>query len=110
MPTPAEMATWPAPNYIDPETRRALVLGIEIPLMVLVIAFLGCRLYSRTVIVRAIGKDDWVMLAAGALQVTESIIECVSVSNVVLNTMLVGWHPRICLTLMISISICHVLA
>ncbi|KAF2870875.1 hypothetical protein BDV95DRAFT_607990 [Massariosphaeria phaeospora] len=77
-PTPQEMAAWPAPNYVDPETRRPLVLGINIPLLVLMIAFISMRFYSRTVIVRALGKDDWFMLAAAVTAVATSIMTCIA--------------------------------
>jgi hypothetical protein len=63
-PTLADIAEWPAPNYVDPITRRPLVLGVEIPLTVLTILFTAGRFYSRTVIVKALGWDDWFMLAA----------------------------------------------
>jgi hypothetical protein len=63
-PTLEDIAKWPLPNYIDPETRRPLVLGVEIPLTILTILFTAGRFYSRTVIVKALGWDDWFMLAA----------------------------------------------
>jgi hypothetical protein len=63
-PTLEDIAKWPAPNYVDPVTRRPLVLSVEIPLTILTIMFTACRFYSRTVIVRALGWDDWFMLAA----------------------------------------------
>jgi hypothetical protein len=55
VPTLEQMALWPAPNYVDPQTRRPLVLGVEIPLVILVISFVAMRFYSRTVLVRALG-------------------------------------------------------
>jgi hypothetical protein len=63
-PTLADIAKWPLPNYVDPQTRRPLVLGVEIPLTILTILFTAGRFYSRTVIVKALGWDDWFMLAA----------------------------------------------
>jgi hypothetical protein len=64
LPTTADVLKWPTPNYVDPVTRRPLVLSVEIPLTVLTILFTGGRFYSRTVIVKALGWDDWFMLAA----------------------------------------------
>jgi hypothetical protein len=64
LPTPQDIAGWPVPNYVDPVTRRPLVLGVEIPLTVIPILFTAGRFYSRTVIVKALGWDDWFMLAA----------------------------------------------
>jgi hypothetical protein len=63
-PTAAELASWPEINYVNPETRRPLTLAVNIPMTVLVIAFISCRFYSRTVLTRSLGWDDWVMLAA----------------------------------------------
>lgn len=63
-PTPAEMAAWPEPNYVDPETYRPLVLAVDIPMTVIVISFVAMRFYSRTVLIFAIGFDDWLMLFA----------------------------------------------
>jgi hypothetical protein len=63
-PTPEDISKWPTPNYVNPETRRPLVLGVEIPLMILTTVFTAGRFYSRTVIVKALGWDDWLMLAA----------------------------------------------
>lgn len=63
-PTPDDISKWPASNYVDPVTRRPLVLGVEIPLMIFTNVFTAGRFYSRTVIVKALGWDDWFMLAA----------------------------------------------
>jgi hypothetical protein len=63
-PTIEDILKWPAPNYVDPVTRRPLVLAVEIPLTVLTILFTAGRFYSRTVLVKALGWDDWFMLAA----------------------------------------------
>ncbi|KAF2472809.1 uncharacterized protein BDR25DRAFT_200116, partial [Lindgomyces ingoldianus] len=78
VPTPADIAGWPAPNYVNPETRRPLVLSVEIPLCILVIMFTFVRFYSRTVIIQALGVDDWFMLAATIISVGTSIMTCVS--------------------------------
>lgn len=64
-PTPAEFASFPEPNYVNPITRQPLVVGVMVPLSVLVIVFMFCRLYSRTILVNAIGWDDWIMMLAG---------------------------------------------
>jgi hypothetical protein len=96
-PTPADMASWPAPNYVNPETRRPLVLGVEIPLMILIVIFTVLRFYSRLTIVRKLGivspllqsfiyqphqltvtKDDWFILAATITALATSIMTCIS--------------------------------
>ena len=63
-PTPQEYAAFPSPNYVNPETKTAQVLGILIPMTVLVIVFISARIWSRTVIVFAVGLDDWLMVVA----------------------------------------------
>lgn len=40
-----EMLKWPTPNYVNPETRGPLLLGVEIPLLVLVIIVIAMRIY-----------------------------------------------------------------
>jgi len=63
-PTAAEFAAFPPPNYVDPVTKFPLALGIVIPMTVIVIAFISCRFYCRTVLIRTLGWDDWSMLTA----------------------------------------------
>ena len=62
--TPEEMANWPIPNYVNPETRVNLALGWIISTMTLMLIFLAARLYSRAILKAALGADDWVMAAA----------------------------------------------
>ncbi|KAF2265896.1 hypothetical protein CC78DRAFT_542861 [Lojkania enalia] len=88
VPTAEDMASWPPLNYENPETRRPLVLGIEIPLCVLVIAFTSMRFYSRTIIIRALGADDWFMLVAAITAVATSIATCISTDR----TIQTGYH------------------
>ncbi|KAF2014143.1 hypothetical protein BU24DRAFT_462955 [Aaosphaeria arxii CBS 175.79] len=78
LPTAADFASWPPPNFIDPETRRPLVLGIEIPLLCLIVIFTMMRFYSRAVLIRALGADDWCMLVATVISVATSIMTCIS--------------------------------
>jgi hypothetical protein len=63
-PTPAEFLSFPKPNYVDPETRLPLALAVVIPMTVLVVSFISCRFYSRTIIISTLGWDDWIMFAA----------------------------------------------
>ena len=80
LPTPAEILAWPKANYTHPETRRPLVLGVEIPLTILTILFTAGRFYSRTVIVKALGWDDWFMLVATVISTATNIMTCISVA------------------------------
>jgi hypothetical protein len=63
-PTPAEFLSFPKPNYVDPETRLPLALAVVIPMTLLVVSFISCRFYSRTIIIYTLGWDDWTMFAA----------------------------------------------
>ncbi|EAT84731.1 hypothetical protein SNOG_08455 [Parastagonospora nodorum SN15] len=78
LPTIEDIIKWPAPNYVNPETRRPLVFGVEIPLTILTIVFTAGRFYSRTIIVRALGWDDWFMLAATIISTATNIMICIS--------------------------------
>jgi hypothetical protein len=80
LPTPADILSWPKANYINPDTRRPLVLGVEIPLTILTILFTAGRFYSRTVIVKALGWDDWFMLLATIFSTATNVMTCVSVA------------------------------
>jgi hypothetical protein len=63
-PTPAEFASFPPPNYVDPTTKLPLALSVVVPMTVIVIGFISCRFYCRTVLVNTLGWDDWTMLVA----------------------------------------------
>jgi hypothetical protein len=63
-PTTEEFLSFPKPNYVDPVTRRPLAMAVVIPMTVLVIFFISCRFYSRTVLIRTLGWDDWTMFVA----------------------------------------------
>jgi hypothetical protein len=64
-PTAQELASFPNPNYVNPVTRQPLVVGVTIAMSILITTFISCRVYSRSVLVRAIGWDDWIMISAG---------------------------------------------
>ncbi len=71
-PPPEVLASWPKPNYIDPETRGpALIIVVVLALSISVIC-LGLRLYVRARIQRNIHWDDWLMIA-GAVRISTHI-------------------------------------
>ncbi|OCK82546.1 hypothetical protein K432DRAFT_380360 [Lepidopterella palustris CBS 459.81] len=75
--TPADIASWPMPNYVDPETRVNLIYGVEIPLTVVMTLFVAARLVGRRKL-NAFGLDDWTMLLAWATGASLSIVNCVA--------------------------------
>ncbi|QDS69634.1 hypothetical protein FKW77_009012 [Venturia effusa] len=68
-PTLEQIQSWPVPNFVDPETRVNLLLGIEAPLTILTIMFVSARFYSRTCLRKVLGWDDWIMALAAVFAV-----------------------------------------
>lgn len=69
--TPPEvLATWPKPNYINPDTRGPALMIVELITLPLALLCLGLRLYVRIKIIRKTGWDDWLMVAAAVSTVT----------------------------------------
>lgn len=51
-------ATFPAPNYVNPETRVPELLGVQIGLTTFSFLIVLARLFTRARIVRFWGADD----------------------------------------------------
>jgi hypothetical protein len=64
VPPPAVIASWPPPNYIDPETRGPSLLIVNSVFLALSLAALAGRLWARLVILRAPGLDDLLITVA----------------------------------------------
>lgn len=62
--TPEEMAAWPPPNFVNPQSRGNMVIGLTAPTMALVVIFTSARFYGKGVLRQALGMDDWMMLVA----------------------------------------------
>ncbi|KAF1929973.1 uncharacterized protein M421DRAFT_381924 [Didymella exigua CBS 183.55] len=73
-PTPAEILSFPTPNYVNPHTLRPLAIGIITPVTTLVVIFISCRFYSRTVLTKTLGWDDGIMLLAAIISVGNNIM------------------------------------
>ena len=58
------MESWPAPNYVDPQTRGNSVIVINSILYGLVLGVVGLRIFTRTCISRSFGYDDAFILLA----------------------------------------------
>jgi len=63
LPPPSVTMTWPKPNYIDPPSRKLVMLAVEIPLLTLTFGIVIMRLISRYFLSK-IAIDDWIMLLA----------------------------------------------
>ncbi|PMD42804.1 hypothetical protein L207DRAFT_425298 [Hyaloscypha variabilis F] len=58
------LESWPAPNYVDPQTRGNSVIVINSILYGLVLGVVGLRIFTRTCISRSFGYDDAFILLA----------------------------------------------
>ena len=63
-PPPDVVASWPTPNYTNPETRGPALIIVELLAVSISTICLGLRLYVRARIVRSVGWDDWLMVGA----------------------------------------------
>ncbi|TID23479.1 hypothetical protein E2P81_ATG03050 [Venturia nashicola] len=77
-PTLEQIQSWPSSNFVDPETRVNLLLGIEAPFTILAIIFVCARFYSRTCLRNVLGWDDWVMALAAVFAVAITLCHCLS--------------------------------
>ena len=66
-PPPDVLASWPAPNYVDPETRGPALVVVEILALCIGIVVLGLRMYVRARIMRSVDWDDWLMIAGAVI-------------------------------------------
>ncbi|KAF7864530.1 hypothetical protein EAF04_006662 [Stromatinia cepivora] len=64
LPSPEILASWPAPNYVDPKTRGKAVLVVNAVLFPVVLFIILIRLYTRLQISKSFGLDDWLIIAA----------------------------------------------
>jgi hypothetical protein len=56
--------SWPAPNYINPETRGNANVILNIVLYSLLLFFIGLRIFTRTYLRSSFGADDVFILLA----------------------------------------------
>jgi hypothetical protein len=62
---PADVvASWPPPDYENPDTQGPRLLTIQMILMPLALVALIARLYARVCLMKKAWIDDWLMLAA----------------------------------------------
>ncbi|SPQ24075.1 99404ebe-6efa-41a3-8013-c4e2c356624f [Thermothielavioides terrestris] len=66
-PPPEAVASWPPPNYVDPQTRGPALIIVVIALFSVVLVCLSLRLYVRLGIMNKSGLDDWLMVVAAIL-------------------------------------------
>lgn len=68
----------PHSNYVDPETRVSLLVGVSCTMGGLCLTFMAARLYTRGILSKkGLGLDDYMMLIATTLAVALVAIVCV---------------------------------
>ena len=63
-PPPAVYLSWPAPNYVDPETRGPMLVVLPVVLVTVSFLIVVLRLYTRFVLIKSVGADDWLIGAS----------------------------------------------
>lgn len=77
-PPPEVVASWPRPNYANPETRGPDLIVAGVVTLVFALIALTLRLYVRLRIMRKTEMDDWVMVAATVRQRYRPVARSVS--------------------------------
>lgn len=63
-PTKEIIASWPKPNYVNPETRGSALTVVNVIFIILVVIVAALRFYTRIKITHSFGTDDWVIAAS----------------------------------------------
>ena len=64
LPPVSVITSWPAPNYVNPQTHGPGLFIVSIVLLVVVLIVMGARFYTRSCITRTVGPDDILIGAA----------------------------------------------
>lgn len=75
-PPPDVVASWPAPNFTNPETRGPALIIVEILALSIGCILLGLRMYVRVRITRSVGWDDWLMVAGAVCPPSRELVFC----------------------------------
>ena len=68
------IASWPTPNYVDPTNRGPALEYVCIIFSVLAITIVAARIYSRLVITRAPGWDDFLVVVGLIFSIAMSVM------------------------------------
>ena len=63
-PPPDVVASWPAPNYINPQTRGPALIVVELLTVFISTVCIALRLYVKARIIHSVGWDDWLIIGA----------------------------------------------
>ncbi|KAK4040686.1 hypothetical protein C8A01DRAFT_46055 [Parachaetomium inaequale] len=88
LPPPEVLASWPAPNYTNPQTRGRALIIVELITLPIALICLGLRLYARIHVMGRSEWDDWMMVVAAFF--------CIGVTTcVVLAYTRYGWDIHV---------------
>jgi hypothetical protein len=86
---PAEvLATFPKPNYVDPEERGPGIMIVELTLLPIALLCVALRLWVRIKWLHKSWWDDWLMLAAMIFSVGTTVL-------VIMATQMYGWSMHV---------------
>ncbi|EAQ88607.1 hypothetical protein CHGG_05226 [Chaetomium globosum CBS 148.51] len=88
LPPPEVVASWPVPNYINPEKQGPTLLIVELTTLSIALICLGLRLYARKQRLGVLAADDWLMIAAAPFGI--GVTTCV-----VLAFVRYGWDVHV---------------
>lgn len=63
-PDPDILASWPPPNYINPETQGHSFLVVGITMIIICTIVVAMRIYVRWKILHNMGTDDWLVVVS----------------------------------------------
>jgi hypothetical protein len=64
LPPPSVLATYPKPNYVNPESRSSKLLIANCVMMSVTLCVVGVRIYTRVYITHCFGADDLFIILA----------------------------------------------
>ncbi|KAI1982897.1 hypothetical protein LOZ51_005496 [Ophidiomyces ophidiicola] len=77
-PPPEIIATWPKPNYVNPEYQGPQVAIVGITLLTLSVIIVCLRMYVRIWMRRSASWDDWLMVSVMPVVVAATVVSIVA--------------------------------
>lgn len=98
------VASWPPPNFVDPETTGPGLVIVNVATLSLALIVLAFRLYARHTLVKITSWDDWLMVAAALNCCGVTVCVALGMSSLPLHASRLTVLPRkIFLSLIIAV-------
>ncbi|KAK6332258.1 hypothetical protein TWF696_002979 [Orbilia brochopaga] len=81
IPPPEVVASWPEPDYEHPANRGRSLIVVEIALFSLTFIIVAGRIYTRTLIIRSFGLDDWFIIPSTIFCLGLTISTCLATTG-----------------------------